>query len=287
MDLHQVRCWLAVVDAGSFTAASERLHLTQPGVSYAVKQLEDALGTPLFERLGRSVTLSAAGEVFLPHARQLIQSAEVATTTVEHFKGLRAGVLTLSAVRSILPTPLATWVSAFRDRYPGVLVRLAFAGGPKAVVDQVRSGRCELGFGAGPAVPSGLVCREIAHEEFMVIFPPDLPPPSGRLTYAQLAGYPFAMPSRGSERDVYDEYFRSGGGEPEVVVETFERDVILELVVQGTACAVVPADSAREAARRGAHLRRFHPRITRPILALHRETPLSPAATEFLQLVEE
>jgi len=285
MDLHQARCWLTVVDCGSFTEAAEILHLSQPSVSYAVKQLQSSLGVELFERDGRGVRLTSAGEVFAPAARQLLRAAEVARETVDRFKGVAAGQLTLSVVRSLLPTPLAEWLTRFRERHPEILLRVLPAGGPFQVVEQVASGECEIGLGAGTLGADELVSKTLGSQRYKAIFPPDAELPRGALTHKKLAAYPLAMPSRSRDRDVYEDYFREVGATPRPVVETVERDLILELVVRGTLCAIVPEDAAEEAVARGAQSLDFRPRLQRDFSAIHREAPLSPAAEALLEIV--
>ena len=91
MELHQLRYVLAVSEAGSITRASERLHLAQPSLSTQIRKLERELGIPLFERLGRRVRLTAAGEAFVAHAERALREVDEARRGVEAVRGLRRG----------------------------------------------------------------------------------------------------------------------------------------------------------------------------------------------------
>jgi LysR family hydrogen peroxide-inducible transcriptional activator len=78
VELHQLRYVIMVAEQGSFTKAAERLYLAQPSLSVQIRKLEAELGTPLFERLGRRVRVTAAGEAFLPHAHRAVFESEQA-----------------------------------------------------------------------------------------------------------------------------------------------------------------------------------------------------------------
>ncbi len=82
MDLDAVRTFVAVVDAGRFAAAADDLSITQQAVSKRIAALEKDLGVPLFTRSARGARLSLDGQAFLPHARELLSSAERAVASV-------------------------------------------------------------------------------------------------------------------------------------------------------------------------------------------------------------
>jgi hypothetical protein len=131
-----------------------------------------------------------------------------------------------------------------------------------------------------------LVSKKIGVQRYLAIFPPGMPLPSAPLTCAKLQSYPLAMPLPGYEREVYEDHFVAAGATPRVVVETIERDLILDLVLKGSVCAVVPEESALEVESQGAQVMAFRPSLKREVTALHRDVPVSPAASAFLEVVE-
>src|SRR5687768_1707185 len=105
MDLRQLGYVVAVADEGGFTKAAERVGISQPSLSYAVKALENELGAVLFDRLGRTVRLTSAGEALLGPARQALRDAEVARAAVDAVRGLEAGWLDLVCLPTLAVDP--------------------------------------------------------------------------------------------------------------------------------------------------------------------------------------
>src|SRR6202171_3596627 len=99
--LRQLEYFLAVVEKGSFTTAAASLHVTQPGLSHQIQALERDLGGPLLERLPRSVRLTPAGRVALPHARASLAHAQRATSGARRASGVDAGELHVGTLFSI------------------------------------------------------------------------------------------------------------------------------------------------------------------------------------------
>ncbi|MFD0407392.1 LysR family transcriptional regulator [Kitasatospora sp. NPDC127116] len=129
MELRQLQYFVTVAQHGSFTRAARLLHLTQPGVSSQIRQLERELGHPLLDRSGRTVRLTPVGEAVLPHARAALASAAAARRAAQEFGGLRRGHVRLGMVAGAALTPpselgtfpgLATTLAAFRQEHPGI-----------------------------------------------------------------------------------------------------------------------------------------------------------------------
>ncbi len=119
MDIQTLRAFLLVAESGSFSLAAQKLHLTQPAVSKRVAQLEEELGTPLFDRIGRAVRTTEAGEALLPHARAVQRELQAAEQSVRDLAGEVGGRLRLATSHHIglhrLPPVLSYFSSAFPD----------------------------------------------------------------------------------------------------------------------------------------------------------------------------
>src|SRR6266436_5901632 len=120
--LRQMKVFAAVARHLSFTRAARELHLTQPAVSQQVKLLEDEVGMPLFEKLGRKVQLAPAGVELLRYATQTIELMRAASESLAAMRGLKRGLLKLGAV-STAKYFAPSLLSAFTPAYPEVSIK--------------------------------------------------------------------------------------------------------------------------------------------------------------------
>ncbi|HEX3979657.1 MAG TPA: LysR family transcriptional regulator [Acidimicrobiales bacterium] len=297
MDFRRLTYFLAVVDNGGFTAAADEVDVSQPALSLAVKELERDLGTALFDRVGRGVRLTPAGEALVEPARQALRDVETGRAAVDAVTGVRAGSLALACLPTLAADPVAGLVGQFRTRFPGVTVDLAAPEDSADLVTMIRDGRCEAGITEASPVPAGLVSHDVGTQALLLILPPG-PTSAGRtgghpstddpamtLTVSDLAGVAFvAAPVGTSTRRLLDEGFAAAGAVPEVAVVTAQRDAILPLVLAGAGAALVPEPIAEVARALGARVARPGPVIERSIALVHRSGPLAPAAGRFVDL---
>jgi LysR family carnitine catabolism transcriptional activator len=286
MEFRQVEYALAVAEVGSFTRAAESLHVTQPSLSAGIAGLERELGIRLFDRIGRRVALSSAGEAFLEPARQLIRDARNVRASVASVRGLQSGHLDVVALPTLAVDPLVQLIGAFRRLYPGVVVRVFEPESADEVLRLVRSGPAEIGFAELPVPEAGLVVTPLFVQEIVAVWPPGTTLPSGAKRYAlrRLAGVPIVTtPAGTSTRRLIDEAFSAIGVEPTLAVETGQREAILPLVAAGAGTTFLPEAVVRRA--EGPFVtRRLDPPITRKIGIAVRTGPMSPGAARFVEI---
>ncbi len=146
MDLRHLQTFCVVIDTGGFTRAAERLFLAQSAVSQQIRQLEEALGTVLFERSAVGVRPTQSGEVLYRHARRLLAQAEVAKgeiTALEHAQQGRVAV----AVTEIGALVLTEMIGSFGIDHPDVAIAV-FEGPVGEVLGRVRAGQADFGLAA-------------------------------------------------------------------------------------------------------------------------------------------
>lgn len=291
MDLRQASYVVAVADEGSFTAAAASIPVSQPALSQAVATLERELGTALFERLGRRVRLTVAGEAFLEPARRMLRDAEVARRAVAEVAGLTAGRLDVVALPTLVVEPLVDLVGRFRRAFPQVEVRIVEPEDADAVAGRVRSGACELGLGDLDVDERGLASDRLGEQRLMAVLPPGSDPPEGRaLAVARLARHPLIATPRGtSTRRLLAAALRRDpegdlDSQVHLGVVTEHREAIVPLVIAGAGAAVLPEPLARQAEELGAVVAPLTPALRRPVVLLHRTGALSPAARAFRDL---
>jgi DNA-binding transcriptional LysR family regulator len=234
----QLRVFVEVAQAGSVTRAAEALHLTPPAVSMQVKELESQVGLPLFDREGRRVTLSTAGEYFLVHARRLMAALQDAEHSMARLRRLEHGRLTIgmvSTAKYFVPRLLAR----FREEHPGVELKLQVAGNREQLVALLKSGEVELTVMGRP--PKELATRgeAFAAHPMVIVAPPGHPLLKvGHLPVAALAPYPFIVREQGSgTRSAMQQFFAEQHFMPTVAMEISSNETIKQAVIAGMGLA--------------------------------------------------
>src|SRR5215472_4217005 len=118
MEVHQLRYFCAVAEAGSFTRAAEREQVAQPSLSQQILKLEEELGVRLFDRLGRSVRLTDLGQIFLPRARAILNELKTAKEEVAERQSSVCGPVCVGVIPTIAPYFLPARISDFCRKYP-------------------------------------------------------------------------------------------------------------------------------------------------------------------------
>ncbi|MEV0642498.1 LysR family transcriptional regulator [Streptomyces sp. NPDC050619] len=289
MERRQLEYFLAIVQYGGFTNASRRLRVAQPSLSQAIRALERDLGAPLFNRLGRGVGLTAAGQALVRPAQQTLRDFTTARVSVEQVIGLTGGRLDIVALTTLAVDPLAGLIGRFRELHPLVDIRVADPEHDNAVTGMVRTGECELGLAESPANLGGLDHFKLPDQEFLAVLPPgSRPPRSTALPLAELAELPLVSSPEGTAmRTLADRVLTVRGARPRVAVETTHRAAIVPLVLSGAGAALLPRWLAEDAGRRGALVMPTTPRLVHNAVMMWRSQQLSTAAAAFLDLVRK
>ena len=170
----QLRVFVEVARQGSMARAAESLHLTPPAVSMQIKEVEAQVGLPLFDRHGRQVSLSTAGEYFLVHARRLLATLKEADDAMARFKRLEHGLLTIgmvSTAKYFVPQLLAR----FHDEHPGVDVRLRVVGNREQLVALMQAGEVDLSVMGRPPKEMATRAEAFAAHPLVFVCPPGHP----------------------------------------------------------------------------------------------------------------
>jgi DNA-binding transcriptional LysR family regulator len=169
MEWRSLRYFLAIVDAGSATAAAQRVHVAQPSLSRQIRGLEKDLGLVLFDRSAKSLSLSAAGRAFLPVARDLVNRATQAQATANTMSKGTISRLTVASA----PTTVADIISPYivQAGPAGLIVNVVEAS-PEHVYDAIARGDAD--FAVGTRVPPAeMNSKVIGHAYLWAQFPPD------------------------------------------------------------------------------------------------------------------
>ncbi|MFG2714172.1 LysR substrate-binding domain-containing protein [Streptomyces goshikiensis] len=192
MELRQVRYFAAVAEELHFGRAADRLHIGQPTVSQQIRRLERELGSQLFDRTTRTVTLTHAGRVFLSHARALLDAERAASEAMTGLRGERDVTLRLGTSTG-LGGRLEKMLSALAGRAPALLVELVSV--PLATrLRHVRDGELDAAFVRGADPVPGLEVLPLWEEELVAALPARHPLAADtEVAAADLAGLPLRI----------------------------------------------------------------------------------------------
>jgi LysR family transcriptional regulator, positive regulator for ilvC len=241
MDTHSLRIFLGLAETLHFGKTSRQVNLSPSALSRTVQRMEEELGQPLFLRDNRSVQLTPAGERFRLYARQALQGWEALAGELSALPGL-AGELTVYGSVAASYTVLAGLFQAFRERHPGVHIRLQ-TGDPEGAVERVLSGHADITVAARPsALPRSLAFRPIAVTPLEFIAPA-VPCESEMLTHRPpipWARVPLVLPDAGLSRRRAEAWFRARRVRPNVYAEVAGHEAIIAMVSLGCGVGVVP-----------------------------------------------
>lgn len=240
LNLDHLQAFVEVVRLGTFSAAAERLSLTQPAVSLQVGQLEKRLGVKLVERLGRRAMPTAAGQELLDHAGRIDGAVAAALDALApHSKG-EAGRLRLGTGGTASVYLLPPVLRGLRLRFPRLEIIVTNGNTPEIVAD-IEDNRLDLGFVTLPASGRMLQVTPVLEDELVVITSRDGIVLPVRVTAAVLGRLPVLISEVGSNsRRLSDQWFARSGVAFKPVMALASTEAIKELVGAGLGCGVLP-----------------------------------------------
>lgn len=250
MQLRHLKTFVAVASDLNITRAAERIHLAQSSVSEQIQALEADLDATLFDRTGRKLKLTEAGQRLLDHAHDLLARTEEARTAVTAAANTTAGTLAIGGLETLCASYLPPLLAHFGAEHPAIRLQLKSAGSGE-LRSGVKSGALDVSFAFGepPDMPE-LKHEVVAEEELVVALP------AGHRLAGQadanaddLNNEPFLVTEQGC---VYREMFETAfaGKRPRIAVELGSIAAIQKLVAEGAGCALIPRVAAEAGSRR-------------------------------------
>jgi Transcriptional regulator len=242
IELRHLRYFLAVAELRHFTRAAGKLNVTQPTLSHQIRQLEGQLDLALFDRFGRRVKLTAAGEVLLPHARRVLRELDAAQSALGELHGLKRGELKVGIVQTVNACVIPEIVARFSAAHPGIKVACS-----ELAVEEIETGlengRLDLGISFIPPTRKLLVGEELFTEELVAVVPDaHALAKRARLRVRELATQPLVLLApKYCTRQLIDRAFAEAKAQPMVQVEMNSVESILSTVRQGRLATLLPA----------------------------------------------
>jgi len=233
----------AVAKHLSFTKAAEMLFMTQPAVTFQVKQLEEHLNTRLFDRAQGRIALTPAGQIAFEYAERILGLSEELDRRLKEMSGQASGPLLIGASMTIGEYVLPQLIGKFKARFPAVVPTL-FVGNSEAVQDRVAERTLDLGFIEGDSHLSSLNSEVCCEDELQVVCAPSHPLAGESVALpAALAQHPYINREPGSgTRAVIDHYLQKAGVSPDslnIVVELGSPEAIKGLAATGMGFAIM------------------------------------------------
>ena len=290
LELRQLRYFIAVAEELHFGRAAARLHMTQPPLSQTIAGLEDLLGTPLFERNRRAVSLTPAGDALLPEARRMLAQAGELPELVRRAAQGEAGRLALDFVSSADYSVLPPFLRLYRARYPQVQITLQEATSDIQVEDLLHN-RVDAGLLIPPLPEKAgaeLDYLKVLSEPLILAAPAGWVDGEGPVWLRDVPAAPliiFPRPIAPALHDAILGCFRAAGVTPEIGQEAIQMQTIVGLVSAGMGLALVP-QSVSNLMRPGVEYRALHDATPQVETGLAwRRDNASPVLQGFLELL--
>lgn len=289
MEFWQLEVFAAVAEEKSFSRAGRRMGRTQPAISSAVKLLEDELGERLFDRLGKSIRLTSAGELLMEYAKRIVRLRDEARLAMGELRGLSRGRLTLGANETTCLYLLPDVLASFKQAYPQVQVDIQRAIS-RNITEKVIEGSLDFGIVTLPVQDPRLEAITIHEDEMSLIVGPAHALASRRsIDLSELEGEPFILHKVGTTtRELMVRYFGEGGVGIKVTMELASLESIKRFVSIGMGISIAPRLSIEKELAEGSlkAIEIKSARFRRQLgLVYHRERYLSQAARAFLTLI--
>lgn len=249
MEIRQLRYFYSVARVGSFTRAAEELGIAQSSLSQQIRALEKKLGTPLFERLGRSLRLTAFGEALLQPALGLLRQMTVVENSLANLRDGVRGRLRVGVIPTVLPYWLAPRVAEFRDQFPEVDLQLVEDTTPR-LVEQLQSGDLDIGVASLPVRNPDVVCSELFRERLFLVVGKKHPL-AGKpaVDLREVGNEPLLLLKEGNcLRDDVLMACKRAKSEFRSIFESNQLESIFQLISSGFGVSLVPEMASRHAA---------------------------------------
>ncbi|MDP9524972.1 transcriptional regulator CynR [Pseudomonas protegens] len=247
MLLRHIRYLLAVAEHCNFTRAAEALHVSQPTLSQQIKQLEEALGAPLFDRSGRSVRLTDAGQAYVAYARRALQDLQAAKRAIHDVQDLSRGSLRLALTPTFTAYLAGPLLSRFQQRYPGI--NLSIEEMPQDRLEAaLAEDRLDLAIAFAGEHLAEIDSQALFSETLSLMVGPQYPQPDRLPLTAEALGRQSLVLLSGdfATRQHIDLYCRQQGIAPRIAAEANSVSAIVEMVRHGQLATILPSSIARE-----------------------------------------
>ena len=242
MELRHIRYFMAVADEMNFTKAAEKLNIAQPPLSRQIKDLEEELGTELFERTPHSLHLTEAGILFKQYAAQMLDIENRSKADISKMGNSLKGIVYIATVSGYGPHMLAEWIAGFKKLHSDVIFDI-WSGTTDEIVHRTHNGLCDIAIVMEPFSDPEIISEHIHSEPWAAIIPNSDPlarKPGKSIKPADLADKPLIIPSRASRSDEFRKWMPDPQKPLNVACKAAHMINVRELAKSGIGIAIFP-----------------------------------------------
>jgi DNA-binding transcriptional LysR family regulator len=288
MDFDQLHTFLEIVRLKSFSRAAQTCFRTQPAISAQIRQMEQELGTALFERFGSRISLTTAGKIFTEYAQQLLETRRQAIAAVAELDRIPKGELVIAANEATCVHVVPEVFSVYKERFPEVQLQVTRAYGARAV-QAVLENTVDFAITQLPIQERKLEIVKIYSDEIRLLVPPGHPLARSKGVTAQdAAAYALLLPKSGRTRSMVDQFLEPAESTLKISMELESSEMLKRFIMAGLGIGFMATSNAREQIR-GGQLKDV-PLLPMPLirtlgLVYRKDKPLSRGALGFIEVV--
>jgi LysR family transcriptional regulator, low CO2-responsive transcriptional regulator len=253
MEIRQLRAFLAIAEAKTFTAGARRVNVTQAAISMQIRQLEDEVGLQLFTRTPRRVLLTEAGEYLLERARRIMREHDSALAEIAEVAGAEHGRLRIGSASAMFATKqLPAILQKLKDKFPNAEISVT-SGTSQTLVEKIMHGEVDIAFVSLPVESSHVSIDHLFSDEIVAIAHPDHPLAKEKfISAATLAGEKLILGEKGGNtRRMIDDFFDAANVRPTIVMELSRQEAINRMVENNMGVGIAGAKTVDEEIRAG------------------------------------
>ena len=245
MDLRQLEIIRAIADTGSFTAAGEKLHVSQSAISRQILLLEDELGEPVFHRIGRRIRITPAGESLLQLSHRVFHDLQETVSGISDKRESLSGTMRLVGGMTVCLYVFPALLAEVRKLHPNLDLKVTVGSAERSIA-MLRSGAGDLGLITLPVEATDLVSVPVLEEELLLITYPTHPLAKKKsIVAADLDKQHFVLFETGSiTRRLVEAFFTREEIDPEIIMETENVEIIKAMVRHGLGISIIPWQAA-------------------------------------------
>ncbi len=232
MEIRQLKAFLAIAEAKTFTAGARQVNITQAAISMQIRQLEESVGLPLFTRTPRRVILTEAGEMLLGRARKILREHDAALAEIAEIAGAEHGRLRIGSASAMFATAqLPAILERLKTAFPNAEITVS-SGTSQTLVDKIQHGDIDIAFVSLPVQTSNVQTDLLFSDEIVAIASPQHTLAKEKyISAAQLAGEQLILGEKGGNtRRMIDDFFAAANVKPNVMMELSRQEAINRMV---------------------------------------------------------